>query len=205
MARAFARSAGSEVGWPEDLPPPDLSHLAFAAPLPHGASKRVVIHPGAGGPLNQWPLERFAAVAAALSRDYEVIWINHGRTTVPAPLGTKGLRSIRSIAELAGWLADADLFLGNNSGPMHLANALGRPGVAVTGPTTTGWDPFWNREDWTVLRHPGLYCAPCEKTTVALEGCANTAAPMACLDYWTPGKVEEACRLRARGGKARPA
>jgi ADP-heptose:LPS heptosyltransferase len=119
----------------------------------------------------------------------------HGRMAGTAPEGTKGTL-VASIAELAGWLASADLFLGNNSGPMHLANALGRPGVAVTGPTTTGWDPYWGRSQWTVLRHPNLACQPCEKTTVALEGCANTENPMACLKYWTADKVEAACRSR---------
>jgi ADP-heptose:LPS heptosyltransferase len=203
MARAFAHSAGLDAGWPEEPPPPDLSHLAFTAPRPQGAPKRVVVHPGAGGPLNQWPLERFAAVASALSRDHEVIWIAHGRTAAPTPQGAKGV-AVKTIAELSGWLSSADLYLGNNSGPMHLANALGRPGVAVTGPTTTGWDPYWGRSNWTILRHPNLPCQPCEKTTVALERCTNTASPMACLNYWTADKVEDACRLTLKRGQQRP-
>jgi ADP-heptose:LPS heptosyltransferase len=203
MARALARAFGRDSGWPESPPPPDLRHLLPGGPRPAGARKRVVVHPGAGGYLNQWPRERFAAVAAALARDHEVIWIAHGRTAGPAPAGTAGTE-VNSIAELAGWLASADLYLGNNSGPMHLANALGRPGVAVTGPTTTGWDPYWGRGRWTVLRHPNLPCQPCEKTTVALEGCANTASPMACLKYWTPEMVEAACRSQLDREPGRP-
>ncbi len=195
MAGALARSLGFGEGWPEEPPAPDLRHLLPRGPIPPGARRRVVVHPGAGGYLNQWPLERFAAVAAALSRDFEVVWIAHGHTAGPAPGGTVGA-VVDSISELAQWLASADLFLGNNSGPMHLANALGRSGVAVTGPTTTGWDPYWERDRWTVLRHPNLACAPCEKTAVALEGCVNTASPMACLEYWSVEKVEEACRAR---------
>jgi ADP-heptose:LPS heptosyltransferase len=164
-------------------------------PRPSGAKKRMVIHPGAGGFLNQWPNERFAAVGTAMSRDHEVIWINHGRTAGLQPEGTQCVTP-GSISELAEWLASADLYLGNNSGPMHLANALGRPGVAVTGPTATGWDPYWVRSQWTVLRHPNLACQPCERTTVAPEGCINTESPMACLKYWTADKVEAECRLR---------
>jgi ADP-heptose:LPS heptosyltransferase len=195
MARALARPGEGAVGWPDSPPPPDLRHLLTAPVSPAGSRKRVVVHPGAGGGLNQWPRERFAAVAAALSRDHEVIWIDHGRTTGPAPAGATGA-AVGSIEELAGWLASADLFLGNNSGPMHLANALGRPGVAVTGPTSTGWDPYWKPSQWSVLRHPALACQPCEKTTVALEACANTASPMACLKYWTEDRVEAVCRSR---------
>jgi ADP-heptose:LPS heptosyltransferase len=79
---------------------------------------------------------------------------------------------------------------------MHLANALGLPGVAVTGPSAIGWNPYWNRESWSVLRHPNLYCAPCEVLNQELAGCANLENPMACLKYWTPKKVAEACRSR---------
>jgi ADP-heptose:LPS heptosyltransferase len=195
MARALARSFGRDSGWPGEPQPPDLGHLVAAGPKSAGARKRIVVHSGAGGQLNQWSRERFAAVAASLSRDFEVVWIKHGGTTGPAPDGAT-VAAVNSIAELAGWLASANLFLGNNSGPMHLANALGCPGITVTGPTTTGWDPFWNRDQWTVLRHPDLACAPCEKTSVALAGCANIGSPMTCMKYWTVEKVEAACRLR---------
>jgi ADP-heptose:LPS heptosyltransferase len=109
-----------------------------------------------------------------------------------------------SIGELSEWLAGADLFLGNNSGPMHLANAIGCHGVVVTGPSAAGWDPYWNRERWTVLRHPGLLCAPCEVPDRELAGCVNSESPMACLRYFTPGMVEAACRARLEAPEASP-
>jgi ADP-heptose:LPS heptosyltransferase len=203
-AGALARSSGGDEGWPETAPPPDLGHLVAAGAGLGGARRRVVVHAGASRYLNQWPQADFAAVARALSGDFEVVWICHGETTGPAPAGTVPA-PVGSLGEFAGWVAGADLFLGNNSGPMHLANALGCPGVAVTGPSATGWDPYWHRERWSVLRHPNLYCAPCERLQKELSGCANTASPMACLRYWTPGMVEAACRGRLdrpRGGPA---
>jgi ADP-heptose:LPS heptosyltransferase len=203
MARALARSFGGAEDWPDEPPPPDLRHLLTAVQRPPEGRRRVVVHAGASRELNRWPRERFAAVAGALSRDFEVVWISHGGTTGPAPAGTASA-SVASLSALAGWLAGADLFLGNNSGPMHLANALGCPGVAVTGPTAFGWDPYWHRDRWIVLRHPDLYCAPCEKLVTPLAGCVNTTSPMACLNYWTAQKVEAACRrqLEQPGGRA---
>ena len=195
MAQALVRASVNERELPAAPPAPDLSHLLPFGPRAKGERPRIVVHPGAGGFLNQWPKERFAAVALSLSRDFDVVWIDHGAAAGTCPTGVIAAR-VTTISRLAEWLAGADLFLGNNSGPMHLANALGRPGVAVTGPTTTGWDPFWNRERWTVLRHPNLACAPCEKTTVALTSCTNVESPMACLNYWTADKVEAVCRLR---------
>jgi len=203
MARALARSFGRGAEWPGEPPPPDLRHLLAGAHRPATPRRRVVVHAGASREMNQWRPERFASVAAALSRDFEVVWIEHGATTGRAPAGAVAA-PVDSLAGLAQWLAAADLFLGNNSGPMHLANALGCPGVAVTGPTATGWDPHWHRDRWIALRHPELYCAPCERLAREAPGCVNFESPMACLNFWTEQKVEAACRLQLgrAGGRA---
>jgi ADP-heptose:LPS heptosyltransferase len=200
MARALAVSAG-DSSWPENPPMPDLSHLLARGAKPSGKRKRVVVHAGASGALNQWSQKRFASVAGSLSRDFEVVWIRHGSEALAAPDGTVDA-PVDSLAGFSEWAASGDLFLGNNSGPMHLANALGCPGVAVTGPSALGWNPCWSREDWTVLRHPDLYCAPCEKLTAKLERCAKLASPMACLNYWSEESVENACRSRLGSTKA---
>ncbi len=99
--------------------------------------------------------------------------------------------SLRSFVTL---LAGGDFYLGNNSGPMHLANALGLRGVVVTGSTARGWDPYWFHERWKVLRHPALPCQPCEQVTQVPRSCANLAQPLACLKYWSAAAVEAACR-----------
>jgi ADP-heptose:LPS heptosyltransferase len=203
MVAALLRALGAGGGLPDTAPPPDLAHLVPPGTAPAPGRPRVVVHAGASRYLNQWPLERFAAVASSLARDCEVTWVEHGGTTGTAPPGTLPA-PVGSLRELAGRLARADLFLGNNSGPMHLANALGRPGVVVTGPSAMGWNPYWHRERWTVLRHPSLACSPCERPNKALEGCVNAGEPMACLNYWTADRVEGACRARlgsAAGGR----
>lgn len=199
MARGLAAAFGRDTNWPTTPPPPDLGFLVPDRPPPRGGSRRVVVHAGAGKSLNQWPRQHFAAVAAGLAADHEVLWIEHGESTGSAPAGAAPVRPA-SLGDLAGALAGADLFLGNNSGPMHLANALGVCGVAVTGPTAAGWDPYWHPTRWTVLRHPSLACAPCEKPHRELEGCVNLESPMACLSYWTPARVEAACRERLGAG-----
>jgi len=204
MARALARAFGGGADWPDFPPPPDLRHLLEGASGPAGARRRVVVHAGASRELNQWPPQKFASVASALSRDFDVFWVEHGTGAAAAPPGAVAA-PVATLAGLAQRLAGADLFLGNNSGPMHLANALGCPGVAVTGPTASGWDPYWNRDRWTALRHPNLHCAPCERLTAPVSGCANHASPMACMAYWTEQMVEEACRLRlGRAGGRTP-
>jgi ADP-heptose:LPS heptosyltransferase len=192
IARTVARVAGG-VELPAVPPPPNLSHLFSVAPKP-GARPRIVVHAGASSDFTRWPQERFVAVAKQLARDHEVIWIDRPETAdakLPPTVRRFAPGSLRVFASL---LASADLFLGNNSGPMHLANALGRRGVVVTGSTARGWDPYWHRDRWTVLRHPALSCQPCERPDKVPAVCANTAKPFACLQYWTAEAVEAACR-----------
>ncbi|HEY5228373.1 MAG TPA: glycosyltransferase family 9 protein [Opitutaceae bacterium] len=193
MVQVLVDPANPSPGLPKEPPAPDLSHLLAQDPRPPGDRPRVVVHAGASRDLNQWSIGNFAAVAVSLCRDFEVTWISHGETAGKAPRGTID-RPVGTVGELARALSGADLFLGNNSGPMHLANALGCRGVVVTGSSARGWDPYWYRERWTVLRHPNLACAPCEKLQAVTPGCANIEHPMACMAYWTPERVEQECR-----------
>ncbi len=193
MGRAVTRAAGAnEADWPAMPPPPDLRHML------HGVEKsarlRVVIHAGSNQPVTRWPLDRFAAVAGRLARDHEVIWIERPETAEAALSPDVRRSSPTSLGDLGSLLASADLFLGNNSGPMHLANALGCFGVAVTGPSAFAWDPYWYRERWRVLRHPNLPCAPCEWAENFVHDCALTTDRLACLRYWSVDAVEQHCR-----------
>ncbi|HZZ21052.1 MAG TPA: glycosyltransferase family 9 protein [Opitutaceae bacterium] len=193
-AQALCRALGDTSQWPARAPAPDLGHLLTGARAKSGARRRVVVHPGAGKALTQWSAELFARVASSLSSDFEVVWIAHESRSL-APAGC--LREeVATLAELAQWIKSADLFLGNNSGPMHLADALGCQGVAVAGASALGWDPYWHPQRWSVLRHPSLSCSPCEDLSKEMGSCANLESPMACMRYWTPAMVEAACRER---------
>lgn len=79
------------------------------------------MHTGAGQPVRAWPPERFRALAAQLTA---AGW--HVTLLEPAPRG--------SLDQLLDTLAAADRFIGNDSGPGHLAALLGVPTFTVFGP-----------------------------------------------------------------------
>jgi ADP-heptose:LPS heptosyltransferase len=190
IARALLTALG-ETEWPPEPPAPDLSHLVTGVARVPG---RIVIHAGSKWTHTRWPLARFAEVAGRLARDHDVCWINtpETRDAILSP-NVKTFESA-DLGTLAQLLASAALFLGNNSGPMHLANALGVPLVVVSGPSNYTWDPVWHRHLVKVLRHPALACLPCEHIHQTFARCTNDAAPMACMEYWIPDAVEAACR-----------
>lgn len=190
---ALVQALGYGKVWPLNPPAPNLSHLLTVGRPSVGSRKVIVVHPGSNREMNQWGVANFAAVAANLAGDFEVRWIAHGPAAPAAPDGARLIR-VGSLAELAQEAAQADLFLGNNSGPMHIANAVNCAGVVIDGPSGFGWDPQWHPERWQVLRHPHLPCQPCDRPNTETKACANLASPMACLKYWTPASVEAVCR-----------
>ena len=89
-----------------------------------------VIHPFSGSPSKNWPLERFQALAKELERVMPVTWCA-GEEDPPLARAVR----IGDLYELACWLAQARLYIGNDSGITHLAAAVGTPVLALFGPT----------------------------------------------------------------------
>ena len=118
-----------------------------------------ILNPGAGWGAKQWPSERYGEVAQALARQGLRPIINFGpreealaKVAEAASAGTAQALSF-SVGELIALMRRARLFIGGDTGPMHLAAALHVPIVALFGPT----DPERNgpyRAPSLVLRNP---------------------------------------------------
>ena len=95
-----------------------------------------VIHPFAGSPRKRWPLECFHELAQRLARRMPVEWCAGQDDELP------GARRFEDLYDLACWLATARIYIGNDSGPTHLAAAVGTPVVALFGPSDPAvWAP----------------------------------------------------------------
>jgi len=98
-----------------------------------------VVHPGAGSPGKCWPLERFFDLARRLPQPVFVLGEVELDRWSAGPLAAVRDRfptlACPPLDALAGALAGASVFVGNDSGPSHLAAAVGAPTVALFGPT----------------------------------------------------------------------
>jgi heptosyltransferase-1 len=118
-----------------------------------------LLNPGAGWGAKQWPPERYGYVARQLAKDGVKPLINFGpgeeslmRAVESASGGTANGMAC-SLTELIAVTRRARLFIGGDTGPMHLAAALGVPVVAIFGPTDPARNgPFRTRS--IVLRSP---------------------------------------------------
>lgn len=95
-----------------------------------------VLHPGSGSVAKNWPFERFLALASSLRElGLRVRWcLGPAEEGFRVPAQDDILRELPLIS-LAHAIAQARICVGNDSGIAHLAAALGRPTVAIFGPT----------------------------------------------------------------------
>lgn len=117
------------------------------------ASGPVVIHPGSGSVTKNWSIERFAAVSKRLQaggRRVQVV-LGEAERDRMSDAEFAVARSIgeviepASLIELLNALLAASMYIGNDSGPSHLAGIVGVPSVVLFGRDPTGWAPLGPR------------------------------------------------------------
>jgi ADP-heptose:LPS heptosyltransferase len=161
-ALSLARAAGF------DLPADDDGRLAVRRPLlPVGHEPGyVVLHPGASVPARAWPEQRCAeAVEALTAAGYRVL-VTGGpgeKALTAAVAGSSGvdLGGATTLAEMAALLDGAAAVVVGNTGPAHLAAAVGTPVVSLFAPMVPAarWAPY--RVPTVLLGDQG---APCRDT-----------------------------------------
>jgi len=138
------------------------------------------VHPGALSPLRLWPIERFAFVACELASKHNMKIIffeppdNHDMTgkfaSISSALGHK-VAIVRGtdLLSLAALISRCNLFLCNDSGPMHLAASTKTAMVAIFGPGEyTRWQPL--HSDLVIVRKPFI-CSPCSQNDCGYPKC----------------------------------
>lgn len=139
------------------------------------AGARVVaLHAGATfGGAKRWLPERFAALAAALAAQGAMVAMIGGPSeralaerlaeAADAPGRVLNLAGETTLAELAALLAAAHCLVANDSGPMHLAAAVGTPVVALFGSSNERETyPLALPHRLRLLKAPGVACSPCK-------------------------------------------
>lgn len=136
-----------------------------AFPTQANLKAQVLIHSGAGQPVRVWPLERYlaltrrlreknVAVQIACDADQQQWWLKAGESKVATP---------HNVTELIDLIDRAGVFIGNDSGPGHLAALAGIPTFTFFGPQLPEW------------------FGPMHPDSVSIEGKACPYKP--CSDY----------------------
>jgi heptosyltransferase I len=106
---------------------------AFLTPMPQVRTGKIILLPGAGKPNKLWPIERFRDLAARLGDDALVVW-GPGEAERAQAIGAR-VAPPTNLRELAWLLKNAEVVIGGDTGPLHLAAALGTKVVGLYAPT----------------------------------------------------------------------
>lgn len=137
------------VKWPQvrfDVPRDAAAEQRVSAWLddPRFTGGFMAVNPGAGWDSKLWPAERFGQVAAHVGRRHQiptlVVWGGNrervwAQEIAQAAGGHAHVAPSTTLPELAAVVRRAKLFVGSDTGPMHLASAVGTPCVALYGPS----------------------------------------------------------------------
>lgn len=173
------------------------THLRAALP---GDGPLVVLAPGAAfGPSKLWPAARFAEVAQALRREGARLLISFGPgeeatvQAVQAALDTPAATSAGlNLGTLKAVYEQAALVLTNDTGPRHVALALGRPVVCIMGPNDPRYSALPGARE-VVLREP-VDCSP-HQWPCQLKQCPIDHR---CMQAIAVERVLQACRSSLR-------
>jgi len=188
---------GDLLGFPAEtpdftVPVPAAAHQSIGRVLKNNGlsgKELAVLAPGTLWETKHWPAEYFAEVARYFSGiGWGVVLAGSGKdrpvcekVAAQAP-DVVDLSGKTSVSELAALISRAAMCVTNDSGPMHLAAALGAPLVAIFGPTDSLWVGPYGMPD-AVLR-AGLACSPCY-----LRKITDCPFGHACMKEVTPALV----------------
>lgn len=169
--------------------PSDESQLPASRPA-------IVLHVSAGTPAKRWPTEHWHELAARLIVEYgaslQLVGGRDGEQVAARLSGESALPNVSnlvgktSVVDLLQVIRRADLFIGPDSGPAHLAAAVDTPAVVLFSGTNDPlqWQP-WGPQV-RVVRHAPV-CSPCHRET-----CPLTDHP--CMSGLQPARVMAAAR-----------
>jgi ADP-heptose:LPS heptosyltransferase len=132
----------------------------------YGADGYVLLNPGAAWPNKRWPAARFGAVAAALRDEFGlkslILWGPGERDlafqAVETSLGAAEMAPPTTLVDLVGLSRGAQLSVSGDTGPLHIAGAVGTPQVALFGPTRAERNGPWGLYDATISRVEQCEC-----------------------------------------------
>lgn len=159
-----------------------------------GVRPLVAIHPGTGAPVKNWLPARWAEVARALAEAQGARIVLTGGPSehalveqIAAGLDPRPqtLVGATTIGQLAALFARCALVVGGDSGPLHLAAAVGTPTVRLYGPTDVREFGPWPPDGPHLALAAGLSCQPCRSFTDLECGARRTPPCLRALDVET--------------------
>jgi heptosyltransferase-1 len=154
------------IKFPLDVVKPAIVAAARQALGINANERFAIVNPGAAWPNKRWPAVYFAEVATALKNEYGmpsiVLWgpgeERLAQDVVDAAHGAAVVSPPTRLAELVSLTQAAAVFVSGDTGPVHVAGAVGTPLVGIFGPTNPERNGPWDVRDAWVSRFGSCQC-----------------------------------------------
>lgn len=182
---------------PLSLPPPTADEVErvgkFIQENRLAESKTVILHISAGNEFRDWGIENLVGLTRLLSQEPEVrivligteedreaekVLLKESSGALTSLVGRLNLRELREL------ISSSSLFVGPDSGPMHIAASTPTPIVAYFGPTLPAHFAPWKAKAWVIEQE--LDCRPCKQRRCVYKD-------FRCLRNIKPEEVYQAC------------
>jgi ADP-heptose:LPS heptosyltransferase len=156
-------------------------------------SKVIIIHVGAGNKFREWGVRRWVEFLSILLRKHDIKIVMIGTSEEEdiadqildeLPSSVFSLVSKLTLKDLRELIAKSCLYVGPDSGPMHIAASTSTPIVALFGPNLSAYNAPWQAE--SVIIEKELDCRPCDQRS-CIKG------DFRCMQTITPEEVYTAC------------
>ena len=159
--------------------------------LPRATRPWIGLHAGARPPARRWPVAYFAQVADTLAQRFHaqvILTGGHGEETTVEAVAQQmkshylNLAGKTSLGGLAALISELDLFISNDTGPAHIANAVDTPGITIFGPVDPARWAALDQQRHPFVRRP-VSCSPCDYWECPIDHrCLRWLTPDAVLD-----------------------
>lgn len=142
------------------------------------------LNPGSIRPSHRWPIKNFAILANALKNNYKAkVVVTGNKKEIGLARRLKQLSGEDifissgefSLSDLVNFIRVCNIYISNDTGPMHIANALGVPLVAITGSGSKMTYPYLKEK--TIILKKDIDCSPCYKNYCWRLDCLKAISP----------------------------
>jgi lipopolysaccharide heptosyltransferase I len=161
----LARALGAEPG-PHEFPLAPVRSAPVDAVVAQAGAPLALVNPGAAWPNKRWPVDRFARIAVHVRARHGlaplVLWgpgeIDLARAIAHAAGGVAIVAPETRLPDLVAAARAARLIVSGDTGPLHIAAAVGVPAVALFGPTNPRRNGPWQPSDLSLTRYESCDC-----------------------------------------------
>lgn len=152
----------------------------------HNTNGKILIHPFAGWKEKEWSLNKYINLAKKLRDIYPVSILIKGDELpidVTEEIQNSGIEIIQSVSvnELIKVIRNCSIFIGNDSGPVNIANYLGRPTLTIYGSTNPGYTATGNSHQEFIMKNLICSAGPNEKVCL-VGGAVYKCSGMQCMN-----------------------